>query len=122
MCTLHTDPLIFVSEHGRPRSAHSRRSSAATPTKANTPVFGELIQSASFSVTFAFLVSRLTQLVCRNTQAYRPRPPPLNPQPAQDAPAAGPYLSYRWAKAESASDELAAKRILLGRNPYGALH
>lgn len=100
MCNVYTphwSTVNFVSENGRPRFY------APTPTEENTPMFGELIQSASLSVTFALVVSRLAQL------AWRTLKPPhrtrtrvdMQSKPAQDAPAARPYLSYRRAKAAS---------------------
>lgn len=73
MCNVYTphwSTVNFVSENGCTRSAQSRRFSAPTPTKENTPMFGELIHSASLSVTFAFVVSRLAQ------QAWRTLKPP----------------------------------------------
>lgn len=90
-------------------------------------MFGELIQSASFSVTFAFVASRLAQLASLEATL---KPSPSEPRTRADVQSSRPgtplpprpYLSYRRAKAAKQSGELGAKRILLRGNPYGALH
>lgn len=66
-------------------------------------MFGELIQSAALSVTFAFVVSSAGTAGPETTEGSPPNPYPGRhaEQPAQDAPAARPYLSYRRAKAAS---------------------